>query len=62
MAHATQTIEMSCSPQQLLSVITDFGSYPQFLPEIVETRIVSEAELSLLNIGATTRGETEHAI
>ena len=44
MAHATQSIEMSCSPQQLLSVITDFGSYPQFLPEIVETRIVSEAD------------------
>lgn len=42
---------------QVAGLIDDLPS----CTELIE-RIVSEAELSLLNIGATTRGETEHAI
>ncbi len=42
MAHATESIEINCPPQQLMSVITDFGRYPEFLSEIVDARILSE--------------------
>ena len=42
---------------QVAGLIDDLPS----CTELIE-RIVSEAELSLLNIGAITRGETEHAI
>jgi len=44
MAHATESIEIDCPPDRLLAVITDFGRYPEFLPEIVDAKVISEEE------------------
>ena len=42
MAHATESIEIDCPPDRLLAVITDFARYPEFLPEIVDAKVISE--------------------
>lgn len=34
MPTATRTIEIDVPPEQVMSVITDFDSYPEFLPEM----------------------------
>lgn len=42
MPSATHSIEINAKSADVLSVITDFESYPNFIPEMVEARIVQQ--------------------
>jgi coenzyme Q-binding protein COQ10 len=42
MPSATRSIEINATPAEVLSVITDFESYPTFIPEMVDARIVQQ--------------------
>lgn len=40
MPSASRQIEIDVTPDELMAVITDFESYPEFIPEMVSARIV----------------------
>ena len=42
MPSATREIEIDVTPDELMAVITDFESYPEFIPEMVSARIVRQ--------------------
>ena len=42
MPSATREIEINVTPEALMGVITDFESYPEFIPEMVSARIVRQ--------------------
>ena len=42
MPSATREIEIDVTPEELMGVITDFESYPEFIPEMVSARIVRQ--------------------
>ena len=42
MPSATREIEINVPPDVLMSVITDFESYPEFIPEMVSARVVRQ--------------------
>lgn len=42
MPSATREIEMDVTPDELMAVITDFESYPEFIPEMVSARVVRQ--------------------
>ena len=42
MPSATREIEINVTPDELMGVITDFESYPEFIPEMVSARIVRQ--------------------
>jgi ribosome-associated toxin RatA of RatAB toxin-antitoxin module len=43
MPSAVRTIEIDAPPSVVMGVITDFPSYPSFLPEMKEARVVRHA-------------------
>ena len=43
MPSAVRTIEIDAAPSVVMGVITDFASYPSFLPEMKEARVVRHA-------------------
>lgn len=42
MPSATREIEIDVTPEELMGVITDFESYPEFIPEMVSARVVRQ--------------------
>jgi coenzyme Q-binding protein COQ10 len=42
MPSATRSIDVNCSPEKLLSVITNFEAYPRFIPEMVSAKIIQQ--------------------
>lgn len=44
MPSAKQTTEIDVTPEEMMRVITDFGSYSDFLPEIEDVEIVRESD------------------
>ena len=42
MPSASRTIEIDVTPEAFFSVITDFESYPDFIPEMVSAKIVRQ--------------------
>ena len=44
MPSATKTVEMNVSPEKLISVITDFESYPAFIPEMKSAKVVRSGD------------------
>ena len=45
MAEATREIVIQATPDHFYGIITGFRSYPEFVPDVVKTRIVSEGPL-----------------
>ena len=43
MPRTVQHIEIDAAPQQVMAVLTDFGSYPDFIPEIEQVDILEQA-------------------
>ncbi len=46
MPSASTTVDIDASPEKMLSVITDFESYPSFIPEMKKAKIVGTTENS----------------
>jgi coenzyme Q-binding protein COQ10 len=44
MPSATRTVEIDAPPSAVMGVITDFESYPSFLPDMKEARILRHSE------------------
>jgi ribosome-associated toxin RatA of RatAB toxin-antitoxin module len=44
MPSAVRTIEIDAPPAVVMSVITDFASYPSFLPEMKEAKVVRHVD------------------
>lgn len=40
MPQVSRTIEVDTPPERLMAVITDFGRYPEFLPEMVRSTVL----------------------
>ncbi len=44
MPAARKEIEINATPEQVMAVISDFESYPKFLPEMLEAEIIRQGE------------------
>jgi ribosome-associated toxin RatA of RatAB toxin-antitoxin module len=42
MPSATRSIDVNVSPERLMTVITDFEAYPDFIPEMVSAKIIRQ--------------------